>query len=230
MQDLPNYLIVFVALVIGALLINFAPFWNSAAVRTWLRHIGSFYGRNHKFLSRWIKALGTDEQGGYVHDTAMSQWIPAMMWSFVTGTFTHAAGQVANTVCMHRAAANETSVVTIPITLPSNSVAQKGAYLKSIEVDYEVLVAEPTSITWTLNKVTRGADTAVHVVAAVTKTNTVADAAAKTVDQHKQTITVTTPFWIDNDEYCLLQMSIAAGAGGNTMDLLGAVANFTLRV
>jgi len=167
---------------------------------------------------------------GYVHDTSMSQYIPPTMFHPVTGTFTWTAGQVAGTIAMHRAAANQTSVITIPIMLPSNSAALKGAMLKSIEVDYEVLTAEPTSITWTLNKVTRGAEGAVAVVAAVTKTNTVADAAAKTVDQHKQTITITTPAYIDNDEYYLLECSIVAGAGGTVNEFLGAVANFTLRL
>ncbi len=164
-----------------------------------------------------------------IHNTHFSQFIPPTVFHPVTGTFTWVAGQVAGTIVMHRAAANETSVVTIPILVPSNSIALQGAKLASIEVDYEVLVAEPTSITWTLNKVTRGIEGAVAVVAAVTKTNTNADAAAKTVDQHKQTITITTPAWIDNDEYYLLQCSIVAGAGGNTFDFLAAVANFTLK-
>lgn len=169
---------------------------------------------------------------GYVHDTAMSQYIPPTLFNSVsaTATWTDVAGDVAGTIAKNLGAANETGTVTIPITAPSNSVAQKGAYLKSIEVDYEIKGAEPTSITWTLNKVTRGADTAVAVVGAVTKTNSIADAAAKTVDQHKQTITVTTPFWIDNDEYCLLEASIVHGAGGGTAKFLSAVANFTLRV
>ena len=93
-----------------------------------------------------------------------------------------------------------------------------------------MLVAQPTSITFTVNKVTRGADTAVAVVAAQAKTDGVAAASAKTVDQHKQTLTITAPFWIDNDEYVLVEMAIVAGAGGNTMDFLGAVANFTERL
>src|SRR5512143_2281369 len=170
------------------------------------------------------------QAGGYVHDTNMSSYVPPTCWHFATATMTHIAGQVAGTIAMHRAANNETSVVTIPILLPSNAVAGKGAYLKSIEVDYEVLVAEPTSITWTLNKVTRAADTADAVVAAVTKTDTLAAADAKTVNEHKQTITLSTPVWIDNDEYFLLQASIVAGAGGTTEDFLAAVANWTLRV
>jgi hypothetical protein len=167
---------------------------------------------------------------GYIHDTNMSQFIPPNAVHAATGTFTFVAGQVAGTIALHRAAANETTKFTFPIMVPSNASTLKGSLLKSIEVDYEILVAEPTSITWTLNKVTRGADTAVAVVAAVTKTDTLAAAGAKSVDQHKQTITLSTAAYIDNDEYYLLEMAIAAGAGGNTTDILGAVANYTFRV
>lgn len=170
------------------------------------------------------------EAGGYVHDTNMSSYIPPTLWHYATATMTQVAGQVAGTIAMHRAANNETSVITIPVLLPSNAVAGKGAYLKSIEIDYEIAAAEPTSITWTLNKITRGAEGAAATVAAITKTNTVADAAAKTVDQHKQVVTLSTPVWIDHDEYFLLQASLVAGAGGTTEDFLAAVANWTLRV
>ena len=166
---------------------------------------------------------------GYVHDTAMSKFIPPTAFHYVTGTYTLAAGAVAGTIALH-VSGNNTHIVTIPIMLESNSVAQKGAYLKSIEIDYEILTAEPTSMTWTLNKVTRGADLAVAVVAAVTKTNTLTAANGKAVDQHRETITLTTPAWIDNDEYYLLELSCPGGAGGNTIDFLGAVANFTLRI
>ena len=165
-----------------------------------------------------------------IHDTAMSQYIPPSLFHFSTATITDIAGQVTGTIVKHRAAVDQTTLATVPIVIPSNSVALKGAYLKSIEIDYEVLVAQPTSITFTVNKVTRGADTAVAVVTAQAKTDGVAAASAKTVDQHKQTLTITAPFWIDNDEYVLVEMAIVAGAGGNTMDFLGAVANFTERL
>jgi hypothetical protein len=167
---------------------------------------------------------------GYVHDTSMSQYIPPTLFHFSTATITYVAGQVAGTVVAHRAAADQTSLATIPVIVPSNSVALKGAYLKSIEIDYEILIAEPTSITFTVNKVTRGADTAIAGVTAQTKTDAVAAAAAKTVDQHKQTLTITTPFWVDNDVYVLVEMAIVAGAGGNTTDFISAVANFTERL
>ena len=172
---------------------------------------------------------------GYVHDTGMSQFIPPTAFHPVTGTFTFVAGQVAGTIVLHRAAANQTSVITIPIIVPSNSAVDaaglpnKGALLKSIDVDYEILVAEPTSITWTLNKVKRGADGAVAVVSAITKTESLSAATAKAVDQHKNVITITTPAYVENDEYYLLQFSMPAGAGGNTTDFLGAVANYTFK-
>jgi hypothetical protein len=159
----------------------------------------------------------------------MSQFIPPSLFHFSTATITYVAGQVAGTIVAHRAAGAQTSLVTIPIVIPSNSVALKGSLLKSIEIDYELQATEPTSITFTINKVTRGADTAVAVVAAVTKTDAVAAAGAKTVDQHKQVLTITTPFWVDNDEYVLVEMSMVCPAGG-TADFLGAVANFTERL
>jgi len=167
---------------------------------------------------------------GYVHDTAMSQYIPPTAMHYVTGTWTVAAGQVSGTICEHKAANAETTVINIPIMIPSNSVALKGAYLKSIEIDYELLVAAATSVTAALNKVTRGTDTNVAVVATVTITQDLTAATtAATQDQHKLTVTLTTPAWIDNDEYYLLKLSIVCGASV-TVDMLGAVANFTLRL
>ena len=167
---------------------------------------------------------------GYVHDTHMSQYIPPTAFHCVTGTFTDAAGAVAGTIAKHRAAAASTAVINIPIILPSNSVDLKGAYLKSVEVDYELLLAVATSVTASMNKVARGADTAVAVVTAVTVTQDLAAAvAAATEDQHKLTVTLTTPVWIDNDAEYLLVLTIICG-GTVTVDLLGAVANFTLRL
>jgi hypothetical protein len=167
---------------------------------------------------------------GYVHETHMSQYIPPTAMLGTTGTYTQAAGAVTGTIAFHRAAAASTGVINIPVILPSNSIALKGALLKSIEVDYELLLAAATSITFSLNKVTRGADTAVAVVSAVTVTQSLAAAAgAETQDQHKCTVTLTTPEWIDNDVYYLLVMTAVCGATV-TVDVLGAVANYTLRV
>ncbi len=178
-------------------------------------------------VNAWVK---NGQLGGYVHDTAMSQYIPPTAFHIVTGTWTQAAGAVAGTIAMHKAAAAETATVNIPIMIPSNSVGLKGSYLKSIEVDYEILILACTSVTATLNKVARGADTAVAVVSAPTITqDLVAATTAASADQHKLTVTLTTPAWIDNDEYYLLKLAFVAAAT-STIDLLGAVANFTERI
>lgn len=167
---------------------------------------------------------------GYIHDTAMSQYIAPTAFHYVTGTWTDAAGNVAGTIVKQKATGAETSVVNIPILIPSNSVAQKGGYLKSVEIDYEILAAAATSITATVNKVTRGADGAVAVVAAQTATQDLTAATdAADVDQHKLTVTITTPFWIDNDVYVLVSLSCVC-ATNTVLEFLGAVANFTLRV
>ena len=166
---------------------------------------------------------------GYVHDTAMSQYIPPTVFHCVTGTWTWTAGAVTGTISKHKASNSETTVVTIPIKIPSNSVALKGCYLKSIEVDYEFTGAAATSVTAAIHKVARGADTAVAVVSSPACTQDLAAAvAATTQDQHKLTVTMTTPAWIDNDEYYLLELTIVASTA--VIELLGAVVNFTFRV
>lgn len=167
---------------------------------------------------------------GYVHDTHMSQYIPPNLAHCVTGTWTDIAGQVAGTIVRHKAATAETSTVNIPILIPSNSSTGKGALLKSVEFDYEVLVAACTSVTLSIVKVVRGINEAVAVVSAPAGTQTLTPATtAATVDEHKDVFTLTTPAYIDNDEYYFLKAVIVAAAT-TQIDILGAVANFTLRI
>lgn len=163
-----------------------------------------------------------------IHNTSFSQFVSPLNFHVVTGTWTQAAGQVAGTICLHKAATAETSIVTIPIEVPSNSNALNGSKLASIEVDYEVQVADLTSITAVLNKVTRGVEGAVAVVSAPAFTQSPTAALAKVVEQHRLVITLTTPAWVDNDEYYLLKLSCVAPAT-TTLDFLAAVANFTFR-
>ncbi len=177
-----------------------------------------------------IQLARNGELGGYVHDTAMSQYIPPNLAHCVTGTWTDIAGQVAGTIVRHKAAAAETTTINIPIVIPSNSNASKGSLLKSVEVDYEVLVAACTSVTLSIVKVVRGADTAVAVVSAPAGAQTLAPATtAATVDQHKDVFTLTTPAYIDNDEYYFLKI-VAVCAATTQLDILGAVANYTARL
>ena len=166
---------------------------------------------------------------GYIHDT-LSLYIPPTWMLPITGTWTETAGQVAGTISKHKAAAAETSNLYIPIPLPTRDNAEKGSMVDTIEVDYEITVAACTSVTATLTKVTRGANTAVAVVSTVPSTQDLAAAvAAATADQHKLTITVTTPEYLDPDEYYILQIAFVCAAG-SVLDVIGAVANYTARL
>lgn len=166
---------------------------------------------------------------GYVHDTAMALYIPPTMMHFVTGTWADAAGQVAGTIVKIKTAAAETSTIHVPLIVPSNSVALKGSMIASIELDYEIRTSAATSITLSVSKVTRGADGADATVSSVTGTQTLTAATtAATVDEHKDKFTITTPAYIDNDEYYLLKV-VAVCAAGTVLEILGATINYTFR-
>jgi hypothetical protein len=166
-----------------------------------------------------------------MNNTHFSQYIPPTLFHCVTGTWTEIAGQVTDTIVKHVAATDETSTVNIPITIPSNSIGLQGAKLASIEIDYEILIAACDAVDVVINKVTRGANGAVAVVAAQAFSyDTGHDTAAEryTVEQHRMKCTLTTPIWIDDDEYILVEVTINKAAT-TQVDIIAAVANYTLR-
>ena len=166
---------------------------------------------------------------GYVHDTQMAQLIPCTAFHCVTGTYTWTAGTVSGTISKHKASNSETTVVNIPIMLPSNAIALKGAKLTSIEVDYELTGAGATSVTASMNKITRGADTVGLTATDVPVTQDLAaGVAAASQAKHRLKVTVTTPAWALNTEYYLLVLTIVASTA--VIELESAVANYTLRV
>jgi len=166
---------------------------------------------------------------GYVHDTHTSQWIPPTMVYGDTAAWAMAAGQVSGSIVYGCDATDEVANLVIPIIAPSNSVALKGALLKSIEIDYQIVTAACDAVTATIVKMTRGIEGAVVVVdAAVAFSQTPTAANSKSADQHKLELTLTTPVWIDNDEYYYVKIAFDKAAT-STVEFLGAVANFTLR-
>ena len=79
-----------------------------------------------------------------IHNTHFSQYIPPTL--FHSSQERSPRSPVRGRYDRHEPRhANETSVITIPIMVPSNSVALQGAKLASIEVDYVVKTGEPTS-------------------------------------------------------------------------------------
>ena len=170
---------------------------------------------------------------GYVNDTHTCYYIPPTLAHRVTGTWSNAAGQVADTIVESVNDANQTSKLTIPIVVPSNSSDAKGFKLTSIEIDYEVTGAALEEVTAVVNKVTRGAEGAVAVVAAQAFSyDTGHDAANErnTQDEHVMTLTLTTPVWVEDDHVIQVQLTNVAGAGGGVFDFIGMRANYTYRL
>jgi len=170
---------------------------------------------------------------GYVHDTAMSLIIPCNAMNFVTGTWADAAGAVSKSTCVSKAQTDEVGVCTIPITPPQNSVAKKGSYLKSIDVWWNVTTAAADAVTPLIHSFVLPADEAAFptVVSHAFSYDTGHDSAAKrlTLDEHKMTLTLTTPIWLDNDMQVLVEISFDAAATSD-IDVHCARANYTLRV
>ena len=168
--------------------------------------------------------------GGYVHDTAMCQYVPPTDMHCVTGTWTDTAGQVAGTISRHCAAAAQTTTVNIPIVIPSNSIAGKGSLLKYVELQHELTGAAATSVTLSIVKVTRGANGAVDVVSAPAGAQLyTAATTAATLAQHRDRFTLTTPAYIsDNEQYFLKAVFVQAAA--TVIDIGGAFAYFTARL
>jgi hypothetical protein len=169
---------------------------------------------------------------GYLNDTHVSHYIPPTMFHYVTGTWSDAAGAVAGTIVKKVNDANQTSKVNIPIMVPSNSSDAKGALLKSIEIDFEISAQPLEEVTAVVNKVTRGIEGAVATVSAQTFTYDAGhDAAGERidVDKHRMTLTITTPFWLDNDVYCLVELTVNQAGDTGVIEFLAAVANTTER-
>ena len=147
----------------------------------------------------------------------------------VGGVWAAHAGAVAGTIGMEHVPGADVPVINIPIMLPSNSVALKGAYLKTIEIDYAITAFVANDIAAAVAQIVRNADgTAVtHNILACTQ-DLAHDVAAVSVDDHKLTVTLTTPVWIDNQDAILVELTCDLAAGTEFM-LLGAVANFTFR-
>lgn len=167
---------------------------------------------------------------GYVHDTHMQKFVPPTAFHCVTGTWADAAGNVAHTIVKQKVAGAETATVTIPLIVPSNSSDEKGSMIASVEVDYEILTAAATSITATVWKIARGADGAVAVATQVTAAQDLTAATdAADVDQHALTVTITTPEYIDDDEYWFVELACVCAAT-TVLEFLGAQINYTARM
>jgi predicted alpha/beta-hydrolase family hydrolase len=167
---------------------------------------------------------------GYVNDTHSAQFIHPGDFEMSAGTW--AVAEASNVVSNDRVAADAAVTVLIPIRMPSNESALKGAKLKSIDVGYLIGTAAADDFaTVELEKVTVGADNVAAAGAAVATTEDAAhDSAAERLaaDDHTMTVTVTTPEWCD-DGVCYWLKLVIDCAATTVLKFYGAIAHFTLR-
>lgn len=167
---------------------------------------------------------------GYVHDEHMSEFIHPCDFQMSAGTW--AMTLASNVVSNDRTAADASVTVLIPIRMPSNSVAKKGAKLTSIDVSYLIGTAAADDFaTVELEKVTVGADNVAIAGEAIDTTpDTAHDTAAErlAVDDHTMTVTIDDPEFLDDGECYWLQLVIDCAAT-TVLKFYGAVAHYTLR-
>ena len=167
---------------------------------------------------------------GYVHDENMAQFIHPGDFEMSAGTWTMT--ESSNVVSYDRTAADAAVTVLVPIRIPSNAKALKGAKLTSIDVGYLIGTAAADDFaTVELEKVSINADDVAASGAAVDVTLDAAhDSAAerKAADDHTMTITIDDPEFLDDGDCYWLKMVIDCAAT-TVLKFYGAVAHFTLR-
>lgn len=184
-----------------------------------------------------IRFRGGLEQGGYVHDTAMSQFMTPGCALHTIGTWTDTVGNVAQTYMKRRTGAAATNQLVYPVMVPQNSVGLKGAYLKSVDIWWELATAALTSLTPVINLATLppGAAATGTPFSAVVAVPFSYDAFHNTaplrlaIGKHHMTLTITTPWWLGPNDLVYVDTAIV-DPGTAVYDDYGLRANFTLRI
>jgi len=166
---------------------------------------------------------------GFTHDTHMSMIIPVQYWQ-PAGTNVLTWSVAANLVSAARTANTTAFSLFIPIKLLSNDSGLKGSRLKSIDVYFKNATADLTTFAIpVLQKMTLKADTVAPTGEAVTTTYTPVNATCLTQATIKLTVTLTTPEWIDDESYYVLDLEIDPAAG-SVLTWYVARANYDVRV
>jgi len=167
---------------------------------------------------------------GYVHDTSMASVTALKEITTTVGTW--AIAVASHLWTLDKTAADNTSVVHIPLRLPGNSLANKGAYLRSVDIWYSVATADLDALSAEVYKSTLPAQggtlaAASQAFAYDSGHDTASERVAQAV--HKMTLTLATPFWVDDDNEVYVELTVDAAAT-SVVKMLGARANYTLRV
>lgn len=173
---------------------------------------------------------------GYVHDQDFAFPISPFQCYGTVATWAIGAGQVAGAMSYKCDATDETAHLFVEVRTPSHKPdsagnAVKGFKIVDIEIDYEITAAACDAVDVVINKIKRGADGAVYVVSTPAFSyDTGHDTAAERydVDQHKMTLSLTTPIWVEDDEYFVLDFTINKAAT-SIFEIYGGVVHGTLR-
>ena len=175
---------------------------------------------------------------GYVHDTAMAQFIPpAMIGKSATATMTL---KVATNVWSDDRTANDSSfTIYVPIPIPSSTVPLKGCYLKSIELMYSIGTANADNVSTvklykdTLQPAAASGSGSINTAAEITGITVDAGhdttAERKAQDEHRMIVTLDVPLWIDEDATYHLEV-VVDNAATTVVKIFGAIINYTLRM
>lgn len=167
---------------------------------------------------------------GYVNDTQMSRLVFPAEVTATVGSWSMAVAS--NLWTLNKTAADNTSVLKIPLKLEGNAAGLKGARLKSVDIWYSIATAACDAVSAALYKAALPAQGGTFSAAAVTTSyDSAHDTAAKrlTVDQHKLTLTVSTPEWVDDDAEYYVELTIDSAAA-SVVKFQAARANYDLRL
>ena len=173
---------------------------------------------------------------GYVHDTAMSQFVPPTAFGHSAGTWTLKVAT--NVWSLNRTAADASFTIYIPVPILSSSVALKGSYLKSIETMYSISGAAADDFPYvnfykdTLKASAASGSGSINTAALLAKTIDTEHNSGderKAQDEHRMVVTLDTPAWIDNDAAYHAEFVVDAAAT-TVFKIFGGIANYTLRI
>jgi hypothetical protein len=166
---------------------------------------------------------------GYVHNTAISEFISPFAFAKTAGTWTPTIAS--NVVSDVRTAAGAAFTVLIPLVLPGSASELLGAKIISVDVFYKIATNAATAFAVALDKVTI-ATTGAATGAAVAHTFDAGhdtEAERYAVADHMLTATITAPHFVAKNTAYWLSFVITAHA--NTVyTAYGAQVNYQLRL
>lgn len=167
---------------------------------------------------------------GYVYDTHMSKFISPAEVTATVGTWT--MGVASNVWTLNKTAADNTSVIKIPLKLEGNSSGLKGARIRSVDLWWSNGTANLDALSAALYKATLPAQAGTLSASALTTSyDSGHDDASERITQaqHKMTLTVNAPEWVDDDVDYYVELTVDAAAG-SVVKFQGARVNYDLRI